>query len=626
MLRHWFRTLLNCNLPTTRTRRPASRRPLTMQVEMLEDRLTPALTVTNLDDVAVRPVDLVSKILGPGILVNNVKFQGQTGADDASAGLFEGGGGDNGIHLDCGVVLSTGLATDVEGPNDPAPISTTVGAFIALNKSTLFGLPGDADLNKIVPANTPTYDASVLEFDFVPKTNMIEMKYVFSSEEYIEFVGSAFNDAFGIFVNGGNNLAALPNGQAVNINNTNLNVNTQYFFDNQPIGGTPFYDTAMDGFTVTLTLRATVNAGMRNHMKIAVADTGDQRYDTAVFIQGGSLRDVGTPRTRHDLVAAGADFGAAPHVKIFEAATGNTLASFFAYDPAFRGGVRTALGDVNGDGVLDLLTAAGPTGGPHVKVFSGNGGAVLYDFFVFSPAFTGGINIASGDLDADGFDDIIIAADQANNSHPHVRAFSGKDLTLLRDFFAYGIGFTGGVRVAVGDINGDGFNDIVTGAGPSAAPHVRAFSGFDSTVLRDFFAFDANFNGGVYVDVGDFQLDARDVKNACDVKFHQDIVVSAGAGANPHVKVFDGLTGAMTRQFFADVSGYLHFQDGGALRSGVRVATVDVNKDGIDEIMTSFGFGSDPVIKVFDWTSTLELTRYNAFDVQHRGGVTIGGG
>ena len=195
---------------------------------------------------------------------------------------------------------------------------------------------------------------------------------------------------------------------------------------------------------------------------------------------------------------------------MFSGADLSVLASFFAYAPAFTGGVTVAAGDVNGDGKAEVITGAGPGGGPHVKVIdgaalgSGNPATVqlavsqpLRSFFAFTSTFAGGVFVAAGDVNGDGQADVITGAGPGGG--PHVKVFSGADNSLLSSFFAFDPAFTGGVRVAAGDLNADGKADIIAGAGPGGGPHVKVFDGTSPAVLASFFAFDPTFLGGVFV-------------------------------------------------------------------------------------------------------------------------------
>ena len=220
-----------------------------------------------------------------------------------------------------------------------------------------------------------------------------------------------------------------------------------------------------------------------------------------------------------------------------------------------------------------------------MRVFDGRTGAKLLtnagDFFAFDAAFRGGIYVAAGDINNDGRADIIVSP--GDGGGPHVRVFNGADGSLLNEFRAFEEEFRGGVRVAAGDINGDGIPEVITAAGPGGGPRVRVFNGLTGNQIAgasaDFLAYDEQFRGGVFVTVADVNDDGI-----------VDIITGAGATGGPHVKIFNGRTGAVINEFFA-------FED--AFVGGVRVSVSDIDGDGDGELITAAGDGSDRV-RVFD--------------------------
>ncbi|WP_318615743.1 DUF4073 domain-containing protein, partial [Sporosarcina sp. YIM B06819] len=219
--------------------------------------------------------ELASKILGQGVEVSNITLTG------AAHAFGEFSGGKDIIGFEEGIILSTGKAADVIGPNN------------SVGKSTVNGVPGDANLGSITNG-LGTYDAAILEFDFVPLGDHISFQYVFSSEEYNENANSEFNDVFAFFVNG-QNAALLPEtNTSVSINTVNggypLGINAKnpkYFINNDDA----HLNTQMDGLTVVMSVSVAVNPGIMNHIKLAIADGFDGFLDSNVFIKAGSLND-----------------------------------------------------------------------------------------------------------------------------------------------------------------------------------------------------------------------------------------------------------------------------------------------------------------------------------------------
>ncbi len=160
----------------------------------------------------------------------------------------------------------------------------------------------------------------------------------------------------------------------------------------------------------------------------------------------------------------------------------------------YKGSVSLAVGDINGDGKPEIIVGAGPGGGPQVRAFTFEGKAIL-NFFAYDKNFRGGVNVAVGDINGDGKAEIITGAGPGGG--PHVRYFNDRG-GVLGGFFAYDENFRGGVNVAVGDINDDGRAEIITGAGPGGDPHVRYFN-YCGGVLGGFFAYEKGFHNGISV-------------------------------------------------------------------------------------------------------------------------------
>ena len=221
-------------------------------------------------------MQMAQTIFGDGVNVVGASYSGDknssaiySGGDSISPGVTPG---------DTGVILSTGKAKDFTNSkgqaNQDSDTTTDTG-----------GIDNNADFN--AAAGARTYDASFLDVKFIPKGDLLTMQFVFSSEEYPEFQNSIYQDFVGVWVNGVQVELSIGNGDIDpgNLNNTS---NENLFVDNT---GSDF-NTEMDGFTVTMTLKMKVIPGVVNSIRIGIADVTDTSYDSNLLIAGGSLQTV----------------------------------------------------------------------------------------------------------------------------------------------------------------------------------------------------------------------------------------------------------------------------------------------------------------------------------------------
>ncbi len=201
---------------------------------------------------------------------------------------------------------------------------------------------------------------------------------------------------------------------------------------------------------------------------------------------------------------------------------GNLLSSFLAYDKKFKGGVNISTGDLENNGSYEIVTAPLSKGGPHVRIFS-NQGSLLNEFFAYDAKYLGGVNLALGDLYGDKNKQIVTAPVTGGSE---IKIFNSSG-TLLRSFLAYDAKFKGGVNIAVGDIDNDGKAEIITAPAAIGGPHIKVFNS-EGLLLYQFFAYDKKMTKGVWLTVGDVDFDGW-----------QDIIVVPAKNSAPQVKAFN---------------------------------------------------------------------------------------
>jgi hypothetical protein len=239
-------------------------------------------------------------------------------------------------------------------------------------------------------------------------------------------------------------------------------------------------------------------------------------------------------------VVVGTGPGAPTLVRILDGSSQNEIFHVAPFESTFTGGVYVAAGDITGDGIPELVITPDEGGGPRVRIFNGAGFGLLGDFLgIDDTNFRGGARAAIGDITGDGRGDLIVAAGFGGG--PRVTGFDGTTVLTgsrapMFNFFLFEPALRNGAFIATGDLNGDGFEDLIGGGGPGGGPRVYALSGIQipsqgasAAVLANFFGGDVNSRGGIRVATRHFDADTK-----------ADLVVGAGSGAGSRVTGYLG--------------------------------------------------------------------------------------
>ena len=391
----------------------------------------------------------------------------------------------------------------------------------------------------------------------------------------------------------------LKTSSAINLNGANLALSS---IPNGLIVGNVF--TIIDNTATQTGINGTF-AGLPEGSSVSAKDASGNTIAFTISYKGGTnTNDVtltvasitpsqtATPQPMvagepvlNKFTAFGADAGGGPLVTITFA--NGTYTSFFAYDPAFRGGVRVALGDVNADGTPEVITGAGAGGGPQVNVYSVNpfSGAVSLQssFYAFSDAsFSGGVYVAAGRTNSDAFDDIIVGAGAGGG--PRVQVYAGSPSgvvtsSTLIDFFAYATEFTGGVVVAAGDRTGDGVDQVITAPASNGGWNIKSFyvTGTinNPLVIDNFFAFNNTTSvGGLSLAVG---------------------YLNSGSVADLIIGTTNGGYGVIINYATSGIAGVPFSVFTGAIRAGVAE-----DSTGKDYAVALAGPTGDPLVVVYE--------------------------
>lgn len=368
---------------------------------------------------------------------------------------------------------------------------------------------------------------------------------------------------------------------------TGAKITAVNFLSNSTFGGKDTYTVVIDGFSgSSKTVTLTAVAG-------AVSDLAGN--PSTAF---GPVTVIATPPFTRGFSVSGGSGQSQPYFTVDESFT--VKSGIVPFESNFTGGVRVATADVNGDGTLDVIVGSGPGRANEVRVYDGlDSSKVLLTLNPFEVTFTGGVFVAGADFDGDGKSEIIITPDQGGG--PRVKVLNGKNAATgvsatFVDFFGIDdITFRGGARAGAGDTNKDGTPDLIVSAGFGGGPRIAGYDGKSLVntprkLFADFFAFENTLRNGAYVTVGNLNVDG-----------FGELIVGSGPDGGPRIRAFAGVDLVNGKQ--TEISNF--FAGDVNARGGVRVASTDIDADGIAEVLVAVGDDGTSRVKLFTASTVL---------------------
>jgi len=325
-------------------------------------------------------------------------------------------------------------------------------------------------------------------------------------------------------------LTVTPAPLAIQLNNATRQVYTNNPTFTATFTGLVLGDTAAVVQNLNITTTATVNSPVGQY-PITVSGTPTSQNYTITSITPATLT----------VTAVVTDFGTGsgpgvPAQAAIYSPTGQLIYTVPAADLAGygTGGVRVAVADFGNDGVPDIILGTGPGVTNEVRVVNSQTGQIIFDNSPFG-TFTGGVYVTTGAVTGNHRPDLIVTPDQGGG--PRVVIFNNDFSPLVSYYGIQNPAFRGGARAAAGDINGDGYDDVVVSAGFQGGPVITIWDGQSLAktqfveLVGAFYAYPDVLRNGTFVGVGDINGDG-----------YADLFIGAGPGGGPEVEVISGAT------------------------------------------------------------------------------------